>query len=127
MKKTCEEILREGGYTPRRDSDDDIIVNVQGLTFLVLVSDDVSFIRVWLPKFWGLDNEQEFVKAYFVSNKLNREYKVGKIYIDDDNDAHCSAELFIDPKDSQLKTILLRMFDILMNMRMEFAILMKSK
>ncbi len=125
MKNICEEILKEGGFVPRRDDDGDIIVNVQGFTFLVLVSNDI-FVRVWLPKFWSLDSEQEFAKAHFVANRINKEYKVGKIYIDE-NDTHCSAEFFIDPNDAQLKTILLRMFDIVLNMRMEFSIHMRSE
>lgn len=125
MKNICEEILKEGGFVPKRDDDGDIIVNVQGFTFLVLVSNDI-FVRVWLPKFWSLDSEQEFAKAHFVANRLNKEYRVGKIYIDE-NDTHCLAEFFIDKNDAQLKTILLRMFDILLNMRMEFSIHMRSE
>lgn len=125
MKNICEEILKEGGFVPKRDDDGDIIVNVQGFTFLVLISND-TFVRVWLPKFWSLESEQEFAKAHFVANRINKEYKVGKIYIDE-NDTHCSAEFFIDPNDAQLKTILLRMFDIVLNMRMEFSIHMRAK
>ena len=126
MKNICEKLLKEGGYAPQRDDDDDIIVRVQGLAFLVLIAEDTNFIRVWLPQVWALDDEQEFAKAHFIANKLNKEYKVGKIYIDD-NDTHCSAEFFIDPNDAQLKSILMRMFDILLSMRMEFAMHMRSK
>ncbi|MBO5805634.1 MAG: hypothetical protein J6R10_02095, partial [Tidjanibacter sp.] len=115
----------EGGFVPRRDDDGDIIVNVQGFTFFVFVHND-NYVRVWLPKLWSLDSEQEFAKAHFVANRLNKEYRVGKIYIDE-NDTYGLAEFFIDKNDAQLKTILLRMFDILLNMRMEFSIHMRSE
>lgn len=127
MKEILDNILKEEGYNPKRDDDNDIIVKYQGSTFLVIVHSEIAFIRVWLPKFWSLDSQEEFAKAHFVANKLNREFRVGKIIIDDDNDTNCFAEFFIDKDDPQLKDIFLRMFTILFSMRLEFAQLMRSE
>lgn len=126
MKDILEKILKEEGYTPKRDDDNDIIVKYQGATFVVLVDSEITFIRVWLPKFWSLDSQEEFAKAHILANRLNKEYRIGKIIIDDDSDTNCFAEFFIDKDDIQLKDIFLRMFSILFSMRLEFAQLMSA-
>lgn len=129
MKERCEKALKAEGYLPKRDEDDDIIVKVQGVIFIVIAQDgdeqSAPFIRVWCPKFWALEDEAEFAKAHFVTNKLNTEYRVAKINIID-NDTHGFAEFFIDPNDAKFDAIFLRMFDILLAMRMEFATLMRQ-
>lgn len=126
MKEKFEKILRDEGYVPSRDDDGDIIVKFQGATFLVMAEDNISFGRVWLPKFWSLDDPKAYARACWVANKLNKEYRVGKIIIDDVNDVNCLAEFFIDKDDIQLKDIFLRMFDILLSMRLEFNYLMND-
>ena len=126
MKEILEKILKEEGYNPKRDEDNDIIVKYQGVTFVVLADSEFTFVRVWLPKFWSLESQEEFAKAHILANRLNKEYRVGKIIIDDDNDTNCFAEFFIDKADIQLKDIFLRMFVILFGMRLEFAQLMNA-
>lgn len=127
MKEKFEKILRNEGYVPKRDDDGDIIVKFQGVTFLIMAEDNISFGRVWLPKFWSLDSSDEYAKACWVANRLNKEYRVGKIVIDDElKDTHCLAEFFIDKDDVQFQDIFLRMFDILFSMRREFAELMNQ-
>lgn len=127
LKTICEEILKNEGYAPLKDDEGDIYVKVQGVTFFVIIpDDDTSFVRVWLPKFYRLQNEQESARAYRIINQLNKEYRTGKIFIDEENELHCSAEFFIDPNDVQLKDILIRMFNILLAMRMELLMGMRS-
>lgn len=127
MKETCLSILKNEGYLPSIDDDGDILVKVQGLAFYVMASDtDDMYLRVLLPSFWSLDSEQEFAKAHFVANKLNKEYKVGKIFLSKDN-TYASCELFINKDDVYLNKILLRLFQLLFSMRKDFADEMNGK
>ncbi|MBQ6862203.1 MAG: hypothetical protein IJN98_06290 [Alistipes sp.] len=123
LKERCMEILREEGYLPTIDDDGDIKLKVQGLTYYVICdSDDDVYLRVWLPSFWSIENNEEFAKAHFVANKVNREYKVAKVTINKNNDnTHAQCEMFISPDDPQLKRILLRLFNLLSSVRSDFA------
>lgn len=123
LKERCLSILREEGYLPTIDDDGDIKLKVQGLTYYVITdTDDEVYLRVWLPSFWSIENDQEFAKAHFVANKVNREYKVAKVTIAKNNDnTHAQCEMFISPDDPQLKRILLRLFNLLSSVRSDFA------
>ena len=74
LKEKCINYLREEGYCPTVDNDGDVMFKVQGATlFLMDDENDETFLKIWLPQFWSLDDDQERAKAHFVSNKLNKE------------------------------------------------------
>ena len=121
MKNVCYRILQEEGYVPTYDDDGDIKFKAQGCTLYVIAPEkDDIYLRVLLPGFWSLENEEEFAKAHFVANKLTKDYKVGKIYLDKE-DTHASCEVFIDKNDAQLKRSLLRLVNLVLSMRQDFA------
>lgn len=126
LKEKCIGYLREEGYCPNVDNDGDVMFKVQGATlFLMDDENDETFLKIWLPQFWSLDDDQERAKAHFVSNKLNKEYKCGKIFLHNDN-THAVCELFVDENSAVLKETIMRCLNILTSMRGEFKVLMQG-
>lgn len=127
LKQRCIEILREEGYCPSIDDDGDVKVKVQGLTMYIRTSDnDEEFLKVWLPNIWSIENDNERAKLHWVANKLNREYKCGKVYLTDE-DTHIVCEIFISDTDNKLKSIVVRCLMILAQMRGELAQIMRQE
>ena len=126
LKDRCVDYLREEGYCPTIDSDGDVVFKAQGATLLLMDEErDDTFLKIWLPQFWSLDDDKERAKAHFVANKLTKEYKCGKIFLHNDN-THAVCELFIDANSSILKETLMRCINILGSMRGEYKELMQS-
>ena len=126
LKEKCLNYLREEGYCPTIDDDGDIKLKVQGLTMYIRTSDtDDEFLKVWLPFIWSIENDNERAKLHWVANKLNREYKCGKIYLTDD-DTHAVCEIFISDSDVKLGAIVSRCIMILTQMRGELSQLMRD-
>jgi len=126
LQEICMNILREEGYIPSIDEDGDIRFKMQGLTLYVMTDkDDPMFLRIILPKFWEIESDEEFAKVHFVANKMNTEYKVGKVFIANNNTT-AACELFISENDPEFKTIFLRILNLLTHLRVSFVSAMKE-
>lgn len=77
-------ILEDMGYKPEYDSDHDIMFQFQMKTIFILTSDnedDDAYVSVMLPQFNEVEEGQETL-ALAVCNKMTRELKMLKVYID---------------------------------------------
>jgi hypothetical protein len=70
------------GYKPEIDNDGDIMLRFQMKTVFVLTGDeDEKYVSVMLPQFHEIvDGEETLVLA--VCNKMTRELKLVKVYVD---------------------------------------------
>ena len=81
-KEMLLRVLEKMGYKPEIDNDGDIQLRYQMKTIFVLIGDeDEQYISVMLPQFHEIaDGEETLVLA--VCNKMTRELKLAKIYVD---------------------------------------------
>ena len=76
--KTLEKI----GYSPELDSDGDIMLHYQMKAIYVMTGDeDEPYISMMLPQFHEIDEGKETL-VLAVCNKMTRELKLVKVYID---------------------------------------------
>ena len=96
-KKLFMKFLREEGFRPRIDEDDDIVFKCEGKTYYLETNEsDESYFRLILPNFWQIDSPEEERHALVMMSQVNAEVKVAKIYQRDEN-IHAAVEMFIDP------------------------------
>ena len=70
------------GYCPEIDEDGDIKFVFQLKTIYVMTADDDEpYVSVMLPQFYEIEDGKEAV-ALAVCNKMNRELKFAKVFID---------------------------------------------
>lgn len=76
-------VLEDMGYQPRVDSDGDVLFRFQMKHLYVLATqqEETSFLVVMLPQFYEM-SEGEEIKVLTLCNKLTREVRLAKIYID---------------------------------------------
>jgi len=81
-KEMLLRVLEKMGYKPEIDNDGDIQLRYQMKTIFVLIgNEDEQYISVMLPQFHEIaDGEETLVLA--VCNKMTRELKLAKIYVD---------------------------------------------
>lgn len=81
-KEMILQVLEKMGHKPEIDNDGDIQLRYQMKTIFVLIGDeDEQYISVMLPQFHEIaDGEETLVLA--VCNKMTRELKLAKIYVD---------------------------------------------
>ena len=81
-KEMILRVLEKMGYKPEIDNDGDIQLRYQMKTIFVLTGDeDEQYISVMLPQFHEIaDGEETLVLAVF--NKMTRELKLAKVYVD---------------------------------------------
>jgi len=96
-KKLFMRFLREDGFRPKIDEDDDIVFKFEGKTHYIETNElDESYFRLILPNFWQIDTPEEESHALVVMSEVNAEIKVAKIYQRKDS-IHATVEMFIDP------------------------------
>ena len=70
------------GYSPRIDDDGDIMIHHQMKDIYVMTSDDdEQYVSVMLPQFHEIEDGEEAI-SLAVSNKMTRELKLAKVYVD---------------------------------------------
>ena len=70
------------GYKPQIDDDGDIFVRYQMKSFYFIVGEEEeNYIVVILPQFMDV-NEGEETQALAICNKITRDVKLAKVYID---------------------------------------------
>ena len=81
-KELILQILEKMGYKPEIDNDGDIMFRFQMKSVFVMTGDeDEKYVSVMLPQFHEIvDGEETLVLA--VCNKMTRELKLAKAYID---------------------------------------------
>ena len=96
-KKLFMRVLREEGFRPKIDEDDDIVFKFEGKTLYIETNEsDESYFRLIFPNFWQIDTPEEESHALVVMSEVNAEIKVAKIYQRKDS-IHATVEMFIDP------------------------------
>ena len=98
-KKLFMRFLREEGFRPKVDEDDDIVFKCEGKSYYIEASEsDESYFRLILPNFWQIESPEEESHSLVVMSEVNAEIKVAKIYQRRDS-IHATVEMFIDPMD----------------------------
>ena len=81
-KELILKTLEKMGYSPEVDNDGDIMLHYQMKTIYVLTGDEEEpYISMMLPQFHEVEEGQETL-VLAVSNKMTRELKFAKVYID---------------------------------------------
>ena len=120
-------VLQSLGLKPQIDDDGDIFVRYQMKTFYVMGanSDDEDYLVVVFPQMYEV-NEGEETKVLAVCNKITREIKLTKVYIDQTlKNVSASCEFYYNGEES-LKTCLDKSIDILGMVRSTFIKTMRS-
>lgn len=100
-KDVILQVLEEKGYKPEIDDEGDIMFCYQMKTIFVLFGDENEhFVSVMLPQFHEIaDGEETLVLA--VCNKITREMKLAKVYIDQTfKNVSASCEFFYSNKET---------------------------
>lgn len=95
-------VLEDMGYQPRVDSDGDVLFCFQMKHLYVLATqqEETSFLVVMLPQFYEM-SEGEEIKVLTLCNKLTREVRLAKIYIDTNlTEVTASCEFFYNDEAS---------------------------
>ena len=120
-------VLQSLGLKPQIDDDGDIFVRYQMKTFYVMGanSDDEDYLVVVFPQMYEV-NEGEETKVLAVCNKITREIKLTKVYIDQTlKNVSASCEFYYNGEES-LKTCLDKAIEILGMVRLTFIKTMRS-
>ena len=94
------------GYCPEIDEDGDIKFAYQLKTIFVMTADDDEpYVSVMLPQFHDIEDGKETV-ALAVCNKMTRELKFAKVYIDQTfNHVTATCEFYYSSKKSLLQNL----------------------
>ena len=120
-------VLQSLGLKPQIDDEGDIFVRYQMKTFYVMGanSDDEDYLVVVFPQMYEV-NEGEETKVLAVCNKITREIKLTKVYIDQTlKNVSASCEFYYNGEES-LKTCLDKAIEILGMVRLTFIKTMRS-
>lgn len=103
IMSTLEEKM---GYCPEIDEDGDIKVAYQLKTIYVMTADDDEpYVSVMLPQFHDIEDGKETV-ALAVCNKMTRELKFAKVYIDQTfKHVTATCEFYYSSKKSLLQNL----------------------
>ncbi len=76
------EYLEDRDYEPRYDSDNDIIFEHKGNTYLLVFDEnDEAFFRLLYVNFYTYKNENELYASFVAANKVNHSTKVVKVLV----------------------------------------------
>lgn len=120
-------VLQSLGFKPQIDDDGDIFDRYQMKTFYVMGanSDDEDYLFVVFPQMYEVDEGEE-TKVLAACNKITREIKLAKVYIDQTlKNVSASCEFYYNGEES-LKTCLDKAIEILGMVRLTFIKTMRS-
>ena len=82
-KENVASILQGMGYTPQYDDDGDLLIlyQMKHVFFLLNEEDEDNYLSIMLPQFIDIEKGEESM-ALAVCNKMTRELKLAKIYVD---------------------------------------------
>ena len=120
-------ILQSLGFKPQIDEEGDIFIRYQMKTFYVMNanSDDEDYLIVVYPQMYEIDEGEETI-VLAACNKMTREIKLAKLYIDQTlKNVSASCEFYYNSEES-LKTCLDKAIEILGMVRPAFIKTMRS-
>lgn len=120
-------VLQSLGFKPQIDDEGDIFVRYQMTMFYVMGSnsDDEDYLVVVFPQMYEV-NEGEETKVLAAYNKITREIKLTKVYIDQTlKNVSASCEFYYNGEES-LKTCLDKAIEILGMVRSTFIKTIRS-
>lgn len=120
-------ILQSLGFKPQIDEEGDIFIRYQMKTFYVMNanSDDEDYLIVVYPQMYEIDEGEE-TKVLAACNKMTREIKLAKLYIDQTlKNVSASCEFYYNGEES-LKTCLDKAIEILGMVRPALVKTMRS-
>lgn len=119
VTEKLEQVLREEGFFPKRDEDNDLIFKCEGLTYLSMNNeDDEDFLAISMPAiFDATDDNRDLV--FRAMNIVNAETKVGKLYLTRNDSVWVNFEIILD-NDPGISDILMRAIKILQHSREKF-------
>lgn len=120
-------VLQSLGFKPQIDDEGDIFVRYQMTMFYVMESnsDDEDYLVVVFPQMYEV-NEGEETKVLAACNKITREIKLTKVYIDQTlKNVSASCEFYYNGEES-LKTCLDKAIEILGMVRSTFIKTIRS-
>ena len=120
-------VLQSLGLKPQIDNDGDVAVRYQMKTFYVMGahSDDEDYLIVVFPQMYEVDEGEE-TKVLAACNKVTREIKLAKVYIDQTlKNVSASCEFYYNGEES-LKTCLDKSIEILGMIRFTFLKTLRS-
>lgn len=89
------------GYKPQKDNDGDLLIRYEMKSFYVMgtLSED-NFLSVIFPQFYEFE-EREVTKVLAACNKLTRDIKLAKVYIDQTfKNVTASCEFFYNDEEN---------------------------
>ena len=106
-KEQIYNVLEHLGYKPQYDDDGDIMMRYQlkHLFFITQDDDEEHFVNITLPQFCSVPEGQELL--YFAAcNKLTRDTKMAKVFIDQTfKNITATCEFFFDDDETLEKNI----------------------
>ena len=109
------------GYKPQIDKDGDILIRYEMKSFFVLgTQTEEDFLSVIFPQFYELEEGEE-TKALATCNKLTRDIKLAKVYIDQTFKYFCASCEFYYHDDESMKFCLEKSLEILGLIRSGFV------
>jgi hypothetical protein len=94
--------LRGEGYVPSIDDDGDVRFRYEGGTYYIIVmEDDLKYLRILYPNFWEIESEEELLRAYSTASYVNRTTKIAKVFLNrSEDDVSIVGETLLDtPED----------------------------
>lgn len=106
------DLLEDNGYEGWVDSDGDVQFSYNDHDYFIEVNEsDNEFFRVVLFNIWPIESLEEYNDVLGAVNEVNKEQKVAKAYITNDN-VWIAAELFVgDP--SHVENIFMRCLEVI--------------
>lgn len=100
-KEQIMSVLVRLGYKPQYDDDGDIMLRYQlkQLFFLTDEEEEDQFVNIIFPQFYELEEGEETLHIA-ACNKLTRETKMAKIFIDQTNNITATCEFFYANEDA---------------------------
>lgn len=95
-KEHVMEVLQGMGYSPKYDDEGDIMLvfQMKHIFFMLNEEDEDNFLTIQLPQFVDLE-EEDVSMALAICNKMTRELKGAKVYVDNTfKSASANFEIF---------------------------------
>lgn len=115
-------MLESMGYKPKVDNDGDVMFRFQLKTLYVLGTqeEESNYLLIMLPQLYEMDDGEE-IKTLTVCNKLTRDIKLAKVYVDSTfKNVSASCEFYYCNSDDCLQSQFEHSLNILSQIRSTF-------
>lgn len=94
------EYLVQEGYAPKIDSDGDVIFKYEGLTYIILISEDDDEYFQMMALFWDIESAEERRRAHSAALEISKNLKVVKLVPYGDDSMSAAVEMFCVPPEA---------------------------